>query len=113
MDANRDAIFDLITAVNDDRRSLEAEALHSSDAMRKRQCERLSRRHATTVARITRDLARRGGRQGSLSNHQFETYIASLIDAYLDGSEERAAAYGATPSAPAPRPAASRRRTHK
>lgn len=113
MDANRDAIFDLITAVNDDRRSLEAEALHSSDPVRKRQCQRLSRRHATTVARITRDLARHGERQSSLSKRRLETCIDSLIDAYLDGSEERAITYNAARSAPSPRSASSRRRIRK
>lgn len=100
MEANEDTVFDLIAAINDHRRFLDAAALRSHDPARRARCQRQSRAQAVTISRITRDLARRGKRHAPLSDHELERYVDNLIDAYIDDSEDPSAVGGAIPTAP-------------
>ncbi|MGH8192513.1 MAG: hypothetical protein ACREP2_13840 [Rhodanobacteraceae bacterium] len=100
MNADEDTLFNLIAAVNDHRRFLEAAALRSGDPARRAQCQRQSRTQAMTVSKITRDLARHRKCHAPLSSRELEDYVDSLIDAYSDDSSDPFAASGAVPKAP-------------
>lgn len=84
MDANRDTLLDLIAAINDNRRFLEAAGLHARDAARKRQCQQLSRAQAVMVSRVTRDIALHDKRGTPLLGDQLEMYVDNLIESYTD-----------------------------
>lgn len=86
MPANRETLFDLITVINDRRRSLESAALHTSDPAQRAQLRQLSRTHATAVSRITRAIARHEP-DHALPRARLEAYVDKLIEAYTDDDE--------------------------
>lgn len=84
MAPDEQTLFDLMAAINDHRRSLDATAFGPGDPARRAQCRCQSKAAARTIARITRTLAERGKSQ--LSSRELESYVDSLINVYADDS---------------------------
>lgn len=88
MGANRDTLLDLIAAINDHRRFLDASSLHAQDAASRDHWQQLSHAQAVAVSRITRDIARHDRLGTPLPRAQLERYVDRLIEAYTgDGAE--------------------------
>lgn len=111
MQPDKDTLFDLIGAINDHRRSLDAAALRAGDPARGALCQEHSRAQGMAVSRITRELAQRGRRREALSNLELDRYVDSLIEACADDGADPFAAAGELPAAPMQRDA--RGPTHK